>query len=34
LVVHQTDPYTPWGVGVLRYHRIPPLAHNKNGYAA
>ena len=25
LVVHQTDPYTPWGVGVLRYHRIPPL---------
>ena len=25
LVVHQTDPYTPRGVGVLRYHRIPPL---------
>ena len=25
LVVHQTDPCTSWGVGVLRYHRIPPL---------
>jgi hypothetical protein len=25
LVVHQTDPFTSWGVGVLRYHRIPPL---------
>ena len=25
LVVHQTDPCTSWDVGVLRYHRIPPL---------
>jgi hypothetical protein len=25
LVVHQTGPCTSWGVGVLRYHHIPPL---------
>ena len=24
-VVHQTAPHTPWGVGVLWYHSIPPL---------